>query len=42
VGDLIGRARINPARGQPIRDPEPPFDLAQRLGRSANMQRPNA
>jgi hypothetical protein len=30
VGDLIGRPRINQARGKPIRDPKPLFDFAQR------------
>jgi len=30
VGDLLGRPRINHARGQPIRDPKPLFDFAQR------------
>ena len=30
VGDLIGRPRINQARGQPIGDPKPLFDFAQR------------
>jgi hypothetical protein len=30
VGDLIGHPRINQACGQPIRDPKPLFDFAQR------------
>ena len=41
VGDLIGCARINHARGQPIRDPKPPFDLTQRQHTAVRRQQPS-
>jgi hypothetical protein len=40
VGDLLGRPRINHTRGQPIRDPKPLFDLAQRQNAAIGRQQP--
>ncbi len=38
VGDLIGRARINHAGGEPIGDAKAPFDLAQRQNAAIRRQ----
>ena len=38
VGDLLGRARINHAGGEPIRDPKPLFDFAQRQNAAIRRQ----
>jgi len=40
VGDLLGRPTINHARGQPIRDPKPLFDFAQRQNAAIGRQQP--
>ena len=40
VGDLLRRAGIDQARGQPIRDPKPLFDFAQRQDAAVRRQEP--
>ena len=41
VGDLIGRPRIDHTRGQPIRDPKPLFDFAQRQNAAVRRKQPS-